>query len=381
MKKGSEEIYVIDSNLNILNRLIKGKYIIRSVRALNAYRKIQQKQQMRKNDKRGHLVMILNQQNEYLRDLTILQRGYLIKLIPFVDYDNNPLKDVVKKHGESQYIQTKDLERIWRLDKSGVLRIMNLFIEKELFEKKRHPYDKRKTIYLPTGKFIRKGKLPKDTSSYHTKVFQKKVAEIIHNINSIQYHENKTQQKQIQVSALGILHAVAPYFHYQTYYLVKNPNHNILQNNETILEALKRLESNKRNKQQLCYLKKVDFTKIANISRPTFDRYIGILIKAGAVLAVSTQRTIRYIVHPDLMFRRDEDGQDEYTNYIRKRQIAPTYPRGRYCYILYVVRLGTWQLVGISFDQGINASNAASSVTSISGSCSKAYVKYFNGSS
>lgn len=315
-EKEEQMYFVIDVKGNKITEF-SGDHLIVHKNSIDAYNEKLQKEEERELDQRGEYVQFFIEPNRELEDITIQQRRYLIELMPYVQYEDVPLSYESEEELPVR-LNNHLISKVWNLKPTETKSLLSLFVDKGFLKRVKDPIDKRKSNYIPTGLYFGKGKLSFKPSKYTTKVFQNKLVEIIERVNKIEAHKGRRKNTdRKQSAALGIIHAVLPYFHYQTYYLVKNPNDNILRDKETVNDALERIKKTRRN--GLKHLKKTELAKISGIDVKTVDRYIDILVKAGAVMRMYTKGTTRYIVHPDLMFRRDGNGEDEYTRTIRNQ--------------------------------------------------------------
>lgn len=166
------------------------------------------------------------------------------------------------------------------------------------------------------------------------KVFFKKLNEVIQEIATIEERKQKGQGKRKgqkrRTSSIGVLHAILPYFHYQTYYLCKNPDTNILKSNETVADALKRDKQSNRRKHvplSLTQLGRIvtTTTEKENGEQGNKDQYMNdklvyehldTLQRAGALMYQKTKGKLAIKIHPHLLFSMDGNGTDEYTKIV-----------------------------------------------------------------
>ncbi|PGT79159.1 hypothetical protein [Bacillus sp. AFS040349] len=263
---------------------------------------------MRKTDWRGSYFMTKTESSLDLKDqLTLTDRRYLMILMIYAQFDKKPFE----KNGKA--LSNKDIAKIWKIDEVNAYKKLAKFCELGIINQIKNKNDKRKANYVINDTYFVMGKLK--SQEKFVKVYQSKLKEILDNIQKIEDNKNRKRNKPIDIKdVIGILHAVIPYFHFQTYYLVKNPDEKITIEGEAVLDALE------RTPKALKHLPKTQIGRILghrNPDRPTIDKYFSILQQAGAVMVLTTNGRSRYLVHPDLMFRLDSNGQDEYTRHIR----------------------------------------------------------------
>lgn len=314
MSDQTKKYFILDVSGQKVTEFDAEEYHIVHKNSAHAFKEIKEREEERLLDQRGEYVQFIIEPNQALSELTIQQRRYLVELMPYVGFQDQPL-GYIDEEGTVIYLNNQMIQEIWGVTRIVALELLNLFTEKQFFNKQKDPLDKRKTNYIPTGLYFGKGKLAGQAHKLTTKIFQSKLKEVIENVRKIEDRKNRRKKSNWkQSAALGMIHAVLPYFHYQTYYLVKNPNENILQKGETVNDAL--------SNRPYCmkHLKKTELARISNVAKTdTIDKYIDILVEAGAIKKETSYGKSVYIVHPDLMFRRDGNGLDEYSITIRNQ--------------------------------------------------------------
>lgn len=312
-EKGQEQLYFVFDVQGRKVHEFTGDHVIIHRNSIDAYQEKVKREEERELDQRGDYIQFVIEPNKALSNLTVLQRRYLMELMPYLSYGESPLQ-IEQEAGTVLRLNNQLIADIWGIHKRDALALLNLFVESDLFKRVKDPEDARKSNYIPTGLYFGKGRLKHGPTEYTTKIFQKKLAEVIQAIRKIE--ERKSRRKNTtkkQSAALGIIHAVLPYFHYQTYYLVKNPNENICKDGETVLEALK------RNPKALKHLPKAQLGRLAGITdNRTIEYYFKILVESGAVMLQHTKGKTLYKIHPDLMFRIDGNGLDDYSEFVRQ---------------------------------------------------------------
>lgn len=260
----------------------------------------------RRTDKRGPFVMGKNEPMRNLEDseITVSDRRYFMELIIYTQFDGEPLKK------DEEYLTNKSIASLWGINEYNTSRKLTKFTQLGLLSKKKHG---NHNVYIVNDLYFSKGSMRKDEK--FVKLFQNKLKEIVESVQKIENLKNRNRKVPVKIGdVIGLLHAMLPYFHYETYYLVKNPDERITLEGETVLDALE------RNPKSLKHLPKSQIGRILghkNADRPTIDKYFHILQQAGAVMVLTTKGKTRYLIHPDLMFRLDSNGQDVYTRHVR----------------------------------------------------------------
>lgn len=103
------------------------------------------------------------------------------------------------------------------------------------------------------------------------------------------FADNMTNQEY------GILYKILPYFHYNNYYLCANPD--------------------EQDENMVQFLNQAELAELIGEDIKTVRTYMKKLEHKGFILSQSGHGVMNYIVHPDVMFRRD--GENEYTDTVR----------------------------------------------------------------
>lgn len=287
------------------------KYELMSKDQKRAYIEKMKREQQRLKDPRGPFVMGKNEPIRNLEnsDLTVADRRYFMMLVLYAGFNGEPLK----KDGVA--LTNEMISKLWNLDTVKTMKRLSKFTRIGLLEKVKNKHDGRIVHYVLNELYFQKGKTTTKPKEKFVKLFQNKLSDVINEVEKINELKNRHRKTKTSIhNVIGLLHGVMPYFHYEAYYLVSNPDEAITQEGETVLEALE------RNPRALKHLSKSRIGRILgyqNANRSTIDNYMDILQKAGAVMVLKTKNKTRYLIHPDLMFRLDHDGTDKYTRHIR----------------------------------------------------------------
>lgn len=306
------QLEIVWDDNGVTNRVVVDpeKVNITNKEQAEAYAMKKLREEGRDKDSRGNFLIGRNDNLIELEasGLTITDRRYFMQLAIYAQFDGKPLM----KDGKP--LTTTDISELWNLNYAGTVRRLNKFVENQLLNKmssgKNRHYVLNEHTFL-MGKGVKSGEK-------FVKLFQNKLAHVIERIQFIEEVEAKKNENRSTeiIDVIGILQAVMPYFHYQTYYLVTNPNEDILQKGEKTIDALD------RNPKVLKHLSKAQIGRILGYKKmrtKTVDTYMDYLQKAGAVMITEVSNKRRYLIHPDLMFRLDTNGLDDYTKYVRNQ--------------------------------------------------------------
>lgn len=103
--------------------------------------------------------------------------------------------------------------------------------------------------------------------------------------------------EKLRLNEIGLLYKIIPFFHYSEYYLCVNSN---------------------TDKQFIEYMGRETLAKAIGHDVATVSKIMGRLQSVGAILVTGTRKEVRYLVHPDLMFRQTEGYETEWTKAVRK---------------------------------------------------------------
>jgi predicted transcriptional regulator len=102
---------------------------------------------------------------------------------------------------------------------------------------------------------------------------------------------------KLRLNEVGMLYKIIPFFHYSEYYLCVNPN---------------------VDKSLIEYIGRETLSAAIGHDVSTVSKVISRLQSVGAVLVTGTRKEVRYLVHPDLLFRQSEGYESEWTVAVRK---------------------------------------------------------------
>ncbi|UGB31297.1 hypothetical protein [Metabacillus sp. B2-18] len=101
----------------------------------------------------------------------------------------------------------------------------------------------------------------------------------------------------LPLNQLGFLYKILPYFHFEKCFLCHNPY-------ETDFSIIRKMNRG-------------DLAKAINHDPDELTKIVNNLTKKGLIMTTESCGSLMYYVHPDLMYRKDSDGQDDYTSGLR----------------------------------------------------------------
>lgn len=208
---------------------------------------------------------------EISQELSLTQTGAIIKLLPYMRF-----KSEGKLIKDGKPLKQADIQRILKRGKRATITILNKLEEKGVITVMK---EGRSNVYYISARFHEKGNV-RDSERF-TKLYQKKTQEIT---DKLPLHE------------AGILYKIMPYFHFSEYYLVRNPN--------------------EQDTDKLEYLSREELAELIGMDKNALTGSVAKLKNLGALMATDSGRKVRYIVHPDVMFRQSIE--TEWTDAVRR---------------------------------------------------------------
>ena len=326
LPEGSKVVVNTETGEKLDDMVITSKYVLAAKQAFNEY--LNEISNRRGVDHRGYFFNVFRDFHKSLEGrLTNNQRTKLMQLMLCIQFEDDPLSRFGKPMTTAdiaEYLEVSiNTARNKLLNvlcyKSETMNIEPVLIKKRI-GREYYYYFNKKGVYMG----------PLQGKSEFVKLFTKKLDEVIKKIQRIEVRKQKRRSKEKgsiksekRTSAIGVLHAIIPYFHYQTYYLVKEPTVNILRPGETVNQARER-DQNERKRQhkllplaQLCRI--VTKNENGNESSMNFQLiqdHIDTLQQAKALIYQKTGGKLAIKIHPYLMFSSKGDGRDEYTKHV-----------------------------------------------------------------
>lgn len=205
------------------------------------------------------------------KELSLTETGAIIKLLPYMRFraqgklikDGKPLKQA-------------DIQRIFKRGRTATRDILNELQAKDVISVQK---EGRSNVFYISAEFHEKGNV-RDSERF-TKLYQVRTREIT---DALALHE------------AGILYKILPYFHYSEYYLVDNPN-------ESDLSKLR-------------YIGRNELADRIGMREYDLTQAVRKLRSKGALMSTESGKSIRYLVHPDVMFRQSIE--TDWTDAVRK---------------------------------------------------------------
>ena len=272
-------------------------------------------------DYRGNYVMMYRTPFEAL-ELNNPQHKACVKLYTVMQYDGVlKWKDKLMDKDEiGEFLGYADTSH----DSNFRRRILQPLIACGFLLKYKKDENDKRTFYKVNSDFVIKGKLKDTDDIYFVKVFQVILKNAIEQIEKEEEIRFKRYKKKKLNSAVGTLHALLPYVHYQTLHFVYNPTIDIVKSGETIQEAINR-EALRKNRKKHRLLSKIAMRKLAvagsieGMKTQDFNTHMEILKKVGILFEESSGGNSNYLMFPLLAFSQIGDGKDEYTIDVIKR--------------------------------------------------------------
>ncbi|MGG0545230.1 hypothetical protein ABEY63_25490 [Priestia aryabhattai] len=276
-------------------RILQDNEYIRNNNSDDAFKEKEEKEKsFIENKKTG----FLQQKRDFQHVLGELKQStlhHLMKLYPLFRYGNEPILVDGKKANTATIIEYVGLKK-----KSGTEFLKEL-VDKQIL--KVIPGRGSSKYYAPSGVFTVKGKF-EIHDEWTVKIFQKKLQDIIEKVEKDIENRNRSRKSKLELYPLAILAAVLPYFHFQTFFLCKNYDEDIIGIHQTVTEALK------ANPKAIKHLPKnmlwglatgQELKKLGKYQRDKLDIYLKILINAGAIAFWQGKKNL-VLINPDLVF-------------------------------------------------------------------------------
>jgi hypothetical protein len=228
-------------------------------------------------------------------------RARVLELYPHLMYGNkldiNQIKDIWETSRPSA---VKNMQKLTSVEGGKVM------IESIQGKKKVYSFNPKYTFSGASGK----------KKEHDVKVYVDFLSEVIKKVKEIEKElAVELGVKELTHSALSLLHALIPYFHFQTFYAVTNPTDLITREGESIWDAKAR-ELDNNQETILEFVCKKELARI--ISKGTtdlnyIDRDLYVLERVGAI--VYTSNTI--LINPKLMFAMSDSLNNENDLYVK----------------------------------------------------------------
>jgi predicted transcriptional regulator len=207
-----------------------------------------------------------------IRDLSLIEAGAMIKIMLQlrVNGDGKLLKGSLTS---PEPMKKADIARVLGRGKSATNALIDRLVALELLEDRLDGFYINKRFHSMGGRIA---------DEVFTKVYTVRAKEII---------------DDLKLNEIGMLYKIIPFFHYSEYYLCVNPN---------------------VDKSLIEYIGRETLAEAIGHDVGTVSKVMSRLQSVGAILVTGTRKEVRYLVHPDLMFRQAEGYETEWTNAVRK---------------------------------------------------------------
>jgi predicted transcriptional regulator len=221
---------------------------------------------------RNYVVSYNDAVSEIIRDLTLIEAGAMIKIILQlrINGDGKLLKGAMT---DPEPMNKADIARVLGRSKSSTNALVDRLVSLELLEDKPDGFYVNKRFHSMGGRIA---------DEVFTKVYTVRAKEIVDNL---------------KLNEIGMLYKIIPFFHYSEYYLCVEPN---------------------VNKAFIEYIGRETLAERIGHDVGTVSKIMSRLQSVGAILVTGTRKEVRYLVHPDLMFRQVEGHETEWTKAVRK---------------------------------------------------------------
>jgi hypothetical protein len=212
---------------------------------------------------RNYFVSYNESVNAIIKDLSLIEAGALVKLLL-----------TLKIKGEGRVATNKtEMARTLGRSKSNTGAIIDRLMEIGVLE-----YDGN--CYRINAKYHTMGGTI--AGELFTKVYTVRAREIIDGL---------------KLNEIGMLYKIIPFFHYSEYYLCGDSN---------------------ADKSFIDYMGREGLADKIGHDVSTVSKIMSRLQSVGALLVTGSHQEVRYLVHPDLMFRQAEGVETEWTKAVRK---------------------------------------------------------------
>lgn len=251
---------------------VSGEFTLRSKAQDEGYQRYLEKERYREETTDRHWVASYHDPvAELSEELTLIETGALIKLIPYMRFrtEGKLIKD-------GKPLRQSEIQRIFKRGKAATIRILKRLEETGVISVLK---EGRSNVYYISAKFHEKGNV--NTAERFTKLYQVRTREIT---------------DSLPLQEAGILYKILPYFHYSRYYLVRNPN--------------------EPDTDKLEYIGRDELADLIGMDRQDLTVAVRKLRGMGALMSTESGRSVRHLVHPDVMFRQSKE--TDWTHSVRE---------------------------------------------------------------
>ena len=273
-KKSKKTVFLIDNNTGETEQLVSitSDHVLLHKSSMEAYKKKKElEEQQEKNKGKNWVAGYHEPIKQISHQLELHEAGAIMKLLLYLHF-----KQEGKLIKEGRPLNTTEMQNIFGRKRTQTSQILKKLVSLEILEKKK---EGRSTVYYINSHFHTIGETIKKGTSF-TKLYKAKATEVL---------------EKVDLFEAGMLYKVLPYFHFQTYYLCANPD-------EEDLNALD-------------HLTQEALADLIGHDVKTVSHYMSHLEDQGVLMIQKQSNTKRYLIHPDLMFRKEFE--DEHTRVVR----------------------------------------------------------------
>lgn len=210
--------------------------------------------------------------SEVIRDLSLVDAGAMIKILLLlrINGEGKLLKGAIARPDP---MNKTDIARTLGRSKSNANALVDRLVALELLEDRADGFYVNKRFHTMGERIV---------DSVFTKVYTVRAKETV---------------EHLRLNEIGMLYKIIPFFHYSEYYLCVEPN---------------------ASKEAIEYIGRETLAELIGHDVGTVSKLMSRLQSVGAILVTGTRKEVRYLVHPDLMFRQPEGVETDWTVAVRK---------------------------------------------------------------
>ncbi|WHY65375.1 hypothetical protein [Neobacillus sp. SuZ13] len=308
IRTGKDPSLLVNEGTGELKAEIKPNSLIIDPDELKKYNEIKKKQAQKEYAKARRAISYekgiepeifiackVNNIKEVSKKMDIYIATSVVKLLSKLTRKSDGL--LVNKRGKA--ITQVEIQQVLGLGERRCRDVLKKIVDLKVIKSEKDPKDRRIILYYVDKKF-------------HS------MAESIHE-SFVQLNKNelnKMVENENLGNALGVLYKILPYVHFQTFYLVWNPTHNMLYKSQSLADSL----LDEENPSKLEHLLQKEIAEIIGVHETTINEYINILEKNKIIKRDIQGDSVLHMVHPRVLKRYDThyvpDDQNEYAKFI-----------------------------------------------------------------
>lgn len=299
-------LHIIDKKTNQIiqtERILQSNESIRNKNSDTAFKEFQDIEKHRKNKglkRKNFFVAFINKKvRSIISEITIEEATAYFKLLTKVTMRSQG--KLVNSDGKP--LSSKNIAKVMDVGQRRSMTLLKRFKELKMIVTEPNPKDNRSTIYIINKEFHIMGEKIKEA---FTQVYQEKLELLV---------KNKSLG-----NALGTFYKMIPYFHYQTYYFVWNPDTDI--RTDLTKDLFENLDS-KETQNKLNHILLKDFSKAIHVTPKTLTEHLNILEDLSAIKRDVQGNSVFITIHPDFVFRKAyQNKHDKYYGSVIRYQFS-----------------------------------------------------------